>query len=304
MSALPRIYTTLPPLRLVESPQDPGDLDRLYARIASLESELDLLRQRDRVLSGYMLKLDEEQRLAARIQQDFLPKSMPEVGSTRFHAIFRPAGYVSGDLYDVTRIDESHVGIYVADAVGHGMPAALLTMFMRNALVTKQITPDGYRLLEPGETLARLNESLRSPQLASSSFATALYARVNCLTGEVRFARGGHPGPVVIKRDGTLIELDADGGLLGVFDDAQWEVVAHTLEPGDRLLIYTDGIEVLYRDHKLSPDQTRWKRELASRTDLPTPELLDYFRQMVDDRAAEQMTRDDLTMVVIERDGK
>ena len=302
MSALPRTQQVLPPLRLVQSLHAPSDLDRLHARIASLESELELLRRRDHVLSGYMLRLDEEQRLAARIQQDFLPKSMPSIGPIRFHAIFRPAGYVSGDLYDVTRIDESHVGVYVADAVGHGMPAALLTMFMRNALVTKQITPEGYRLLEPGETLARLNESLRSPQLASSSFATALYACVNCITGEVRFSRGGHPGPVVIKHDGTLTELDADGGLLGVFDDAQWEVVSHTLDPGDRLLIYTDGIEVLYRDDNDSPDQTRWKRELAGRSDLPTPELLDYFRQMVDDRAAEQMTRDDLTMVVIERD--
>ena len=76
----------------------------------------------------------------------FFPSSCRNSG-VRFHTLFRPAGYVSGDLYDIMRLDETHVGFYMADAVGHGMPAALLTMFIKNALVTKQIGPEGYRLL-------------------------------------------------------------------------------------------------------------------------------------------------------------
>src|SRR5947207_11229487 len=96
-----------------------------------------------------MHRLDEELRLAARVQQDFLPKSLPSVGDVRFQYLFRPAGHVSGDLYDVMRLDETHVGFYMADAVGHGMPAALLTMFLKQALTTKEIFPGGYRLLPP-----------------------------------------------------------------------------------------------------------------------------------------------------------
>ena len=79
-------------------------------------------------------------------------------------------GYVSGDLYDVMRLDETHIGFYMADAVGHGMPAALLTMFIKNALVTKEIGPGGYRLLAPGETIAKLNEVLLGQNLSNEFF--------------------------------------------------------------------------------------------------------------------------------------
>ena len=126
----------------------------LQTQITSLSSEIEALRKRDETVRFYMHRIDEEMRLAARLQQDFLPKTLPQVGPVRFHTLFRPAGYVSGDLYDVMRLDETHVAFYMADAVGHGMPAALLTMFIKNALVTKEINPNGYRLLPPSESIA------------------------------------------------------------------------------------------------------------------------------------------------------
>ncbi len=120
-------------------------LDSVQKEMDGLREELNLLRRRDETLNFYMHRLDEELRLAARLQQDFLPKSLPNVGRLHFHTLFRPAGYVSGDLYDVMRLDERRIGFYMADAVGHGMPAALLTMFLKHALVTKE-------LLTPGPT--------------------------------------------------------------------------------------------------------------------------------------------------------
>src|SRR5687767_9061625 len=128
-------------------------LDKAQAEIDGLRAEVSVLRRRDETLKFYMHRLDEELRLAARLQQDFLPKNLPQVGNVRFHTLYRPAGYVSGDLYDVMRLDERNVGFYMADAVGHGMPAALLTMFLKNALVTKDISPAGYRLLSPAQTM-------------------------------------------------------------------------------------------------------------------------------------------------------
>src|SRR4051795_9757204 len=139
-----------------------GQLDAVQREVNSLRGELDLLRRRDETLNYYMQRLDEELRLAARLQQDFLPKSLPQLGRVRFHTLFRPAGYVSGDLYDVMRLDERWVGFYMADAVGHGMPAALLTMFIKNALVTKEITQGSYRLLDPSQTIAKLNDTIIS----------------------------------------------------------------------------------------------------------------------------------------------
>lgn len=128
-----------------------SSLDTVQRELDAVKAELEAMRRRDTTLEFYMRRLDEELRLAARVQQDFLPKSMPKVANVRFQTLFRPAAHVSGDLYDVMRLDESHVGFYMADAVGHGMPAALLTMFLKQALVTKDIFPGGYRLLEPAE---------------------------------------------------------------------------------------------------------------------------------------------------------
>src|SRR4051812_27990222 len=81
----------------------------LQTQITSLSSEIEALRKRDETVRFYMHRIDEEMRLAARLQQDFLPKTLPQVGPVRFHTLFRPAGYVSGDLYDVMRLDETHV---------------------------------------------------------------------------------------------------------------------------------------------------------------------------------------------------
>src|SRR3982751_5217328 len=190
-----------------------GQLDAVQREVNSLRGELDLLRRRDETLNYYMQRLDDEMRLAARLQQDFLPKSLPQLGRVHFHTLFRPAGYVSGDLYDVMRLDERHVGFYMTDAVGHGLPAALLTMFIKNALVTKEITAGSYRLLDPAQTVARLNDALVDQNLSYATFATALYGLINTETLEVRFARGGHPNPVLLRADGSSDDLCADGSL-------------------------------------------------------------------------------------------
>src|SRR2546423_1285215 len=173
---LPADAAPMPPAALVQPVQVADllqrQLDQLQNEIKSLQDEINTLRLRDQTLNIHLSRVDDEMRLAARLQQDFLPKSLPQLGQVHFHTLFRPAGYVSGDLYDVMRLDETHVGFYIADAVGHGMPPALLPMFIKNALVTKEITADGYRLLSPGQTMVRLNEALVSQKLSHATFAT------------------------------------------------------------------------------------------------------------------------------------
>jgi serine phosphatase RsbU (regulator of sigma subunit) len=270
------------------------------AELRRLRQEVQLLRRRDETLKFYMQRLDEELRLAARLQQDFLPKSLPHVGRVHFHKLYRPAGYVSGDLYDVTRLDESHVGFYIADAVGHGMPAALLTMFLKTALVMKEIKQGGYRLLTPSETISRLNESLCDQGLTQATFATALYGHVNTHTLEVTIARGGHPSPVLLRANGHVESIDADGGLLGIFPGETFEQATAQLEPGDRLFVFTDGIEVAFSGPEQTIDTERWRAELHARRHLPTAELLEDFARHIDQEAGSITPKDDLTMIVLE----
>jgi sigma-B regulation protein RsbU (phosphoserine phosphatase) len=271
----------------------------LTAELDDLRSEVEALRARDRTINFYMQRLDDELRLAARLQQDFLPKSLPQLGNVRFHTLFRPAGYVSGDLYDVMRLDEKHVGFYMADAVGHGMPAALLTMFIKNALVTKEIVEKGYRLLTPSQTMGRLNDALVGQKLAHASFATALYGLINTQTGEVSFARGGHPNPIILRADGSVETPTSDGCLLGIFEDEHFTECSFKLLPGDRMFLFTDGIEVVFTGEKIL-DSQQWGEELQLRRGMTTQAMLDHFSRQMEQSAGSLERKDDLTIIVVE----
>jgi len=288
-------------LKLVPAPPSADQaLDAVQRELDALKAELDQLRRRDDSLHHYMRRLDEELKLAGRVQQDFLPKQLPKVGPVRFHTLFRPAGHVSGDLYDVMRLDESHVGFYMADAVGHGMPAALLTMFLKQALVTKEIDAAAYRLLAPAQTMAKLNDALVTQNLSQATFATALYGHLNTRTLELTFAKGGHPSPILLTGDGELRALDSDGPLLGIFPGEEFAQTTVQLSPGDRLFIYSDGVELVFSDEP-SPDSDRWRQELHDRRHLPTNEIVREFNEHLDRVVANtNRKRDDLTVIAME----
>ncbi len=274
-------------------------LEDVQGELNAVRAELNVLRRRDETLNFYMHRLDEELRLAARIQQDFLPKSLPQIGSVFFDTLFRPAGYVSGDLYDVMRLDERHVGFYLADAVGHGMPAALLTMFLKHSLVTKEVDASGYRLLPPAETMRRLNESFVSQALTHASFATAVYGMIDVKTNQVTLARAGHPVPLILRANGTLHAIECDGGLLGVFPDEVFSEGTATLEPGDRLVLFTDGVEMGFGGGR-APNDAAWQAELLQRGSLDGSALLLDLSRCLDSAAGSLDPKDDLTVIVVE----
>src|SRR5207342_902861 len=117
------------------------------------------------------------------------PHSLPEVPQARFAVHYRPCGRVGGDFYDVFRLDERHLGFYVADAMGHGIPASLLTIFVKKGVRAKEITGQTYRLVPPAEVLQRLNRDLIEQALADMPFITMVYALFDHAEGTLRFSR-------------------------------------------------------------------------------------------------------------------
>ena len=275
------------------------DVASLQSEVAELRLEVNQLRRRGEKLNFHLSRIDEELKLAARLQQDFLPKSLPQIGQVYFHTLFRPAGHVSGDFYDVIRLDEKNIGFYIADAVGHGVPAALLTMFIKHALATKQIGLGGYRLLTAAETMGRLNETLIEQGLSAATFATALYGTINVETRQVTFSRAGHPHPMVLRAGHDIESVECAGGLLGVFPGETYEQTTINLNPGDRLLLVTDGVEVAFGGD-IATSQQRWSDELQRRKDLPAEQFLHEFGELLDNANDEISLRDDLTMLVLE----
>ncbi len=187
-------------------------------------------------------QIDQELDLARRLQQSFLPQSLPALPEVKFAVEYRPCGQVGGDFYDVFRLDENHYGFYVADAMGHGVGASLLTIFVKKGVRAKDIVGQSYRLVPPNEVLHRLNHDFIDQALSDAPFITMVYGLFNFREGLLHFSRAGHPYPLYIPREGPLELWQMEGSLLGVFA-TQYRLRMQELRPGDKVLFYTDGMD-------------------------------------------------------------
>lgn len=270
--------------------------------VRSLRTEVHVLQLHHTGLCDQIGRIDEELRLAAQLQREFLPTKLPRINSVEFKVLFRPAGYVSGDIYDVQRLDDDHVGFFVADAVGHGVPAALMTMFIKRSLHTKIIDPtiaSGYRLVRPDEALNQLNRDLIAYQSDQVRTATACYGVINTRTLELQFARAGHPFPIILRANGQEETLEPDGGILGVFPEEEYAMVTTRLNPGDRLLLYSDGFEVAF-PHAGSIANDRYTEEFRDLARGPLDQALQRLVEKLDSQTGSLNQRDDLTVVCLD----
>lgn len=199
-------------------------------------------------LSEAMNKLHDELQIANAVQREFIPSCPDTLGEFGFGVMYKPAGYVSGDIFEIEQLGEDLVGVFVADAVGHGVPAALLTLIISKSLPKTEGFGATERVLSPGEAIRRLNEEMVRRTGRSSRFATAIYATINTKTGEARLARAGHPAALLRREDGTVDELTPDGPLLGVFGGVEFEEHRFVIEPGEVLMMYSDGLESAFPD--------------------------------------------------------
>ncbi|MHC5028990.1 MAG: PP2C family protein-serine/threonine phosphatase [Planctomycetota bacterium] len=254
-------------------------------------------------LTGQISKMHEEMQLAAMVQREFLPRELPSLHGVSFGALWRPSNYVSGDIYDVTRLDEDHIGVFLADAVGHGVPAALMTMVISRSIVLKEIKGQEYRLLPPSEVLERLNTGLIRRQGSAARFATAAYAVINCRSRTMTVASAGHPPSMFLRADGTTEMIETCGGLLGVFENETYEQTERELAMGDRLLLYSDGFEQAFppktddeHERRIPTDRYLDEFEQLRLGSTPT-EMIEHIALRIDDQCGSLHQIDDLTLL-------
>lgn len=243
-------------------------------------------------------QIDAELELAQRIQTSLLPQSLPTVPGVRFAVQYLLCGRVGGDFYDVFRLDENHVGFYVADAMGHGVPASFLTVFVKKGVKAKEVFGKEYRLVPPGEVLARLNRELIEQKLSESPFITMAYSLFNHTEGTIRVARAGHPYPLHIPAEGESRFWQQPGLLLGVVD-AEYPDPGYQIQVGDKVLLYSDGI-----DHACFGEYPPGSESLQACADQHRNLPADLFVQrLARDLFGTSKLTDDVTLLVLERTG-
>jgi hypothetical protein len=220
--------------------------------IANLRDEVRAARAGQTGLRHAIDRLHEELELAARVQREYLPITPPTIPDFEVAVLFRPCGYVSGDLYDFRALDRTKTGFLIADAVGHGVPAALFTMSISRSLPTHESA--GGRILEPAEAIELLNRRMCEQPGGRHRLATGVYGILDHETRRLTLACAGHPPPLLHTVSGVQ-PLDADGLILGVEESTEFTQVSVELAPGDSVVFYTDGLESAFPDAQ-APDET------------------------------------------------
>lgn len=241
----------------------------------------------------------EQLKMAGQVQKNFLPGRLPNSDTLRWATVFEPADWVSGDIYDIARLDEQHIGFYIADAVGHSMPAALLTMFLKHALTMRQTKGNQYQIFTPAEVITNLNDKMLAQHLTGCLFATCCYCLLNITTLQLTYARAGHPYPVLINPGADPRQLQCRGGLLGVFNDAEFEEQSTQLTPGDKLFLYSDGCEQLVGTCD-DEGEFAFSNQFYSVIKMPVEQMMSQFRSLAENNAPPKSQIDDMTAIGLE----
>jgi sigma-B regulation protein RsbU (phosphoserine phosphatase) len=275
---------------------------RLSGHVVQQHAALaDLLAERTRDLAVVRQALDErlqfnrmrdELDVARRLQLSSLPTTFPQRRAFRLHATMVPAKEVGGDFCDFVMLDEHHLALLIGDASGKGVGAAIF-IAMARSLLRAAIG----RGASPGEALAQANDTLAADN-PTLMFATVIVAVIDCRTGVMTYANAGHNAPRRRGRDGhdAMLEMP-DGIALGVMDGFPYEDRSLALDPGDMLLLFTDGVtEAVGPDASLFGDD-RLAAITADAAIQEPAQLLDAVARAVAAFADTEPQADDITMI-------
>ena len=242
-------------------------------------------------------RIESELMIARSIQMGILPRifpAFPERAEIDLYAVLEPAREVGGDLYDFFLLDDDHLCFLVGDVSGKGVPASLFMMLTKTLIKTKAT-----RGLPANQILQRVNEDL-SLDNPSMMFVTVFLGVLDLNNGEVEYANAGHNPPFVIKREGRVEAIALEAGVpLGIIEDYEFAVDRLSLEPGDSIFLYTDGItEAESAEGQFFSDE-RLIDQLNGTNEMPLQQGLDAMLAQVWGFGAGIPQSDDITMLAI-----
>jgi len=201
---------------------------------------------------------------------------------------------VAGDFYDFLQLDDRRLGVLVADVTGHGVPAALIASMLKVAFAAQE-----RHAHDPALLLSQLNRSLCGK--FEAHFVTAAYLFVDLENDLLRYSAAGHPPLLLASGAGGVREVEENGLMLGMFPEAEYASVEIALAPGDRCLLYTDGVFEAKNAEQEEFGKSRCREMLESRRDLPAAGFASALLDRVASFSGLQSAReDDMTLLVLD----
>ncbi|PQP35595.1 hypothetical protein C6A37_01705 [Desulfobacteraceae bacterium SEEP-SAG9] len=246
---------------LLECLADLKDNDINTRLLGELVSKYALAEKQLRNLNNELIekerRLDVDLKAAAEIQKSLLPQNTFEAENLEIAWKFEPCEHMGGDIFNIFQIDSEHLGIYMLDVSGHGVPAAMITVsvsqFLQQNIVHLLKDKENSSFMAPAQVLNALDKEF--PFERFNNFFTITYVIINTKSGDIIYSNAGHPYPILLRKNNPMELLNKKGPIIGMgdlnfIDDRKigFEEGQLKIEPGDKLFIYTDGI-VEYQNH-------------------------------------------------------
>ena len=270
------------------SPDDLSILQMLTSQVAIIIEKVRLLEE---VVEKKRIEAQLE--VARQVQLELLPDGDPELENFDISAYIFPTEEVSGDYYDWVQIFDDQIGITVADAVGKGMPAALLMSFLRASL--RSGVQIGYA---PHIALAKVSNLLWD-SVEDHQFITGIYGLLDSTNRTFVFSNAGHNPPVLVKPDGEYRFVEYGDLPLGMFRDMHYHQHFIRMEKGQVMVIYTDGITEATNEPGEEYGQERLAKRVLEGIELPAKQLIDHIRKGVADFTERKFLDDDGTLFIV-----
>ena len=258
----------------------------LAEKVAQLEGLCRMLQDQADVIHGDLKR-------AEVIQRALLPQAPPRVTGWSVNSLYRTGSNVGGDFYDIVTLDQRYVGVVIADAAGHGVAAAMLSVLFKHRL--KMCDDETGRPMAPRRVLEELNRDLREQVTGPGIFITAIYGLLDTRSGRMVLASAGHPPAIWSHSGGEVTRLERSGPALGLEDNARYTETKIDFESGDRLLLFTDGLV----DGAAAPHYDDLERSVLA-GDAGSALLRDLYADATAEAGAD---RDDVTIILLERVG-
>lgn len=264
---------------------------RLVAQIARFAAiKLENTRLREEAIKKRLM--DEELKTAYVVQRRLLPAEPPTVPGYTFAGANRPCRTVSGDYYDFVVRPNGKMYFVIADVSGKGVTAALLMAGLQSSFrIFSKSDPT------PGELVERLNSSLRE-NLPQSKFVTLFLGRLDMVTGDVEYANAGHTPPVLVGRQ-TCRELTSTDLVLGLFPNTKYRDQQLRMEPGDALVLFTDGVTEAEGCEGVELGSDRVCSAMAGLHGMSAAEIAERLEKTVNAHVGSEQLGDDVTLLVV-----
>jgi phosphoserine phosphatase RsbU/P len=248
--------------------------------------------------------IEEDLRAAADVQRALIPRSRTGIPGLSLAWLFEPCAAVGGDMFNVVRLDDEHVALYILDVSGHGVPPAMVAVCVSQSLsptgglvATRLDGSPDLSITDPSEVLAELDREY--PLARFDRYFTISYLVLHLPTGRLRHSSAGHPPPLFLGRDGSRRLLEAGGTIVGLGGE-RFEAAEVRLQRGDRVFLYTDGVLETEAPGGARFGSERLAAVLASSRSLRLEEACAGVKAALEEFSGSAPPRDDISFLAVE----